>query len=213
MNGKKSFISTLLHLTYAGAGIVGFITAYLVVMALLAMIGSLPKNMDATFELPINIHHTASHYPIEDLSQHFYGTNIEVKKAELEIMPRNRTWPQTLGYLQAATYLAFFMGILISLSKILENFNSDHPFISPNVKYFKWIGLLAICIAVYEFSLNILITNIFADKFIVKNADIVSTPSFWKINFMALFLGAVFLAIAEAFKKGVYLQELEKQTV
>ncbi len=213
MNGKKSLLSVLLHLTNAGAGIIGLITSYLIFMALLAIIGLLPKNMDATFELPINIQNASAYYPAENLSQQFYSTHIEVKKAELEIMPRNRTWPQTLGYLQAAIYLSFFVGILISLSKILDNFNTDQPFISSNVKYFKWIGLLTIGIAVYEFFLEIIVTNIFADKFVVSNADILNAPSFWQINFIALFLGAVFLAIAEAFKKGVYLQKLEEQTV
>ena len=213
MDSKKSLLTIFHYSVNATTGITGLVSGYMIIMAFLALIGLLPKNMDASFEVPIYLENLPTNYPIEDLHPSFYNVGIELIGADLEIRPKNRTWPQTLGYLQGGLYVGFFFMIFYFLSKIIGEFRNDRPFSISNIKHFKWMGWLAISLAFYRYILGHLIAGIFADKFIVKNAVIIDGPSIWEINFIALFLGAVFLIISEVFKRGNYLQELEEQTV
>lgn len=210
---KKSFLQVLHLVTKAGIGLLGIACAYLFVMAIIGLLGLLPPHLHATFEVSIDLQNAQNFYPTEDLDPEYSVTHIEVPKANLEVLPKNKQWPQFLGYLFAAIYTAFFLFILTFLSRVLQTFKINQPFLKRNVSHIRWMGLITLGISIYEFCLNTFIAGFFSSKFSIHGADLKRGADLWEINFTALFLGLVLLTLAEAFKKGNELQTLEDLTV
>lgn len=213
MENSSSLINILYFLNSVAIGIAGLITGYLVVLALLALFGILPANRDVTFELPVKLNNIQSNYPVTSHSTQYSSTHIEAKDVELEILPTKRTYPQFFAHLMAASFVGFYLAILLFLGRIINTIRNGTPFQKRNVASIRWIGILTISIAVYEFLIGWIITSIFSSKFSVENAEILSTASIWDINFITIFLGLVFLVVAEVFRYGKQLQDLEDQTV
>ena len=213
MKTKKTLVNTLYYITNTCLGALGLIYAYLLAMIVMALFGFLPNDLRATYELPLELHNAENYYTVSDLDSMYVSQGIEVKKAELEVLPDEPRWSQVFAYLQPVIYLGFFMAILHFLSKILVVFRSQTPFSISNVHYLRWIGLITIALGCYKFLIGLIVANTFYDKFEVKHATIIGGPSIWDFNYVAIFLGLVFLVLAEVFKTGHKLQELEEQTV
>ena len=182
-------------------------------MACLAFLNILPKYHDASFELPVHLENPITYYEVENLSDYLFAKRIEIKKANLEIGTRDKSWPQGIGYLHAAVYLAFFFLILLYLSKILKSFEAKYPFTSRNPLFIRNIGFLSIGLGIYEFLIMLFVCRFFHDKFNLQHGKTLEFPSFWDLNLDAIFLGFILLALAQVFRQGEELQELESQTV
>ncbi|MEM6803047.1 MAG: hypothetical protein AAF696_16700 [Bacteroidota bacterium] len=182
-------------------------------MASLAFLHQLPRNFEASFEVPVRLNKPKAYYEAQSLSKYLFVKEIDIKKANLEVLTQGRSWPQGIGYLHAATYLGFFFYILFYLSKILKSFEHKIPFASRNPLYVRNIGFLTIGLGIYEFLIMLLVCSLFHDKFRVLNGHTIEFPSFWDLNIVAIFLGLVLLSLAEVFKQGEELQDLESQTV
>ncbi len=213
MDHKKSLIWVLGSLTNIGIGICGLVSGYLAIMALLALFGQLPDKLAASFEVPVHLQKMNELYPVKNLHEDYYSAHIEVKDAKLEVLSSKKRWPQALVYLLAGIYVSLFFLILVKLSRVLKTFKTSHPFSWENVGHIRWIGALLVGLGLYEFLVSTVVARIFHDKFRVSNALMLEMPSFWDLNFVALFAGLVLLALSEVFKVGAGFQELESQTV
>jgi hypothetical protein len=167
MASKSSLPVILLWISRAGAILVGLITGFLIVMSFIALLGGLPNKMNATYEVPITLKNMEDFYITKDLNSKYQSTHFEVKKANLEVLPTNKRWPQFLAFFLAGVYLALFLGILILLSNILKAFTEKKPFAWSNVRMIRWIGYITIAIGIFEFIINIVISQIFHNKFAI----------------------------------------------
>lgn len=212
MKNKGILIDMLSLVTKAGAGISGLVVLYLFVMAALAIVGFLPEKLAATYEIPIYLHGAESFYPVATSNPSYSISHIEVKRAELEVLPQDRTWPQALAYMIGAFYVGLFCMILFKLSKVLDSFGSA-PFQRSNVHHIRWIGLCVIVLGVFQFVLNTVAGQVFQGQFTAEHATLATAPSFQNINFVALFAGLVMLVLSSVFNTGAELQELEELTI
>lgn len=209
----KLSLDFLLLISRAGGIIMGLVVGIFLIFAIMALIGILPKELAGTFELPIILHHADQFYEVEDLHAIYQSTEIEVKKANLEVLPRDSNLAQALLFIIAAIYGVFNYLILLNLSHLLESFKTPAPFKRNNSRYIQIIGLLTIAFPLYKYLIEILVTSVFHKHFLLQNATIPTFPSIWNINFSMLFLGFIILILAEVFKVGADLQDLEEQTV
>ncbi|MEM7103975.1 MAG: DUF2975 domain-containing protein [Bacteroidota bacterium] len=203
----------LLLVNNLALAIFGLVAGYLVVMGLVALFGLMPESMNATFELPVKLQNMEAFYEVTDHDNQVTSTHFEVKKANLEVLPSNRTWTQAICYFHGVLYLGFFIGILCCFGRILKAFNNGLPFEKVNSRLLTWIGVLTIGLAVYQFLIHVLVGAVFAGKFTISNAVVQSIPSLLEIDLVAIFLGLIFMAFASAFKKGADLEEFEALTV
>lgn len=210
---RISLSSFLLLACRLALGILTMLISYLLVMASLAFFNLLPPHLEASFELPVQLKNPMDHYKVENLTEHLYIQEIEIKQANLEIRTKDRSWPQGIGYLHAAIYLSFFFFSLFYLGKIFKSFELTYPFSSGNPVYIRNIGFLSIGLGVYEFLIMLFVCSLFHDKFRLLHGNTLEFPSLWELNISAIFLGFVLISLAEVFKQGKELQDLESQTI
>lgn len=210
---KKSLPNFLYYSSNLGMGFFGLVIPYVLFIALLAFTGQLPENFTAFFEVPVQLENPSSYYKPHSLDENFQVQYIEVKKANLEILVKERSWSQSLGYIHAGIYLSFYFFILFFLGKIFKSFKDGESFSSKNPARIRKIGFLAISLGFYEYLIILFSCVYFHDKFELVNGTTIAYPSLWEIKYSAVFMGLIFLALAEVFNKGKELQELESQTV
>ncbi|MEO1050918.1 MAG: DUF2975 domain-containing protein [Bacteroidota bacterium] len=213
MKTQRPLLNVLHVLTTVGSGLLGLITAYLLIVAIIALFGGLPEKMYATFEVPLSLHNTTSFYSPQEINSDFTVTHIEVKRAELEVLPKNTTWWQMIGYLHAALYIMHFFLVIFLLQRIFKDLKARHTFSRSHILRIRWIGLITISIGIYQFMVRLVVTRVFSGKFVVANADVAAFPTLADFNFVAIFMGMTFILLSEVFKEGTELQELEQQTV
>ncbi|MEL6676183.1 MAG: DUF2975 domain-containing protein [Bacteroidota bacterium] len=207
----------IIDLAY-GLSLVGFfLTALLVLylggMAAGAGMGMLPDKMVPTFELPITLSGLKDYYPVENLDPAFEAQKIEVKRAELEVLPsKGRQGLQALMYLYAALYVGCYGAILFFLSRTLQTFREEMPFPERNVWRLRWVGGIAILLSGLPWLMHTLVFRFLGEKFAFSQAY-ATPPSLADWDGGVLFLGIVMLALAEAFRQGTLLQDLEELTV
>ena len=210
---KKSLPNFLYYSSKLGMGFFGLVIPYVLFIALLAFTGLLPENFNAFFEVPIQLEEPSSFYSPHSLDENFEVRYIEIKKANLEILPREKNWSQSLAYVHASLYLSLYFFILYFLGKIFKSFKDGESFSAKNPNYIQKIGFLAIGLGFYEYLIILLSCIYFHDKFTLVNGTTIDFPSLWEIKFSAVFMGLIFLALAEVFNQGKELQDLESQTV
>ncbi|MEO1263948.1 MAG: DUF2975 domain-containing protein [Bacteroidota bacterium] len=213
MNKNKKLINLLKSLIDIVFWFVAAIFSFVLIWGVLSLFDFVPGNMSTTFEVPVRLQNLNEFYAIEDLNEAYEGTHIEVKRAELEVRIRANNWTQALPVLLISVFFGLFLGISHCLSRFLFFIQRNQPFNKRNADYLRWIGVLIIGIAGYGFLMEYFTIYSYGDHFKVSNAIIVESPSFWDISFDVIFIGCIFLIIAEAFERGNYLQELEEQTV
>ncbi|MEM8892719.1 MAG: DUF2975 domain-containing protein [Bacteroidota bacterium] len=210
---KKSLPNFLYYSSKIGMGFFGLIIPYVLFIALLAFTGLLPENFNAFFEVPIELEEPSAYFAPHSLDENFEIRYIEIKKANLEILPKERNWAQSLAYVHASFYLSLYFFILYFLGKIFESFKDGESFSAKNPTHVRKIGFIAIILGFYEYLIILLSCTYFHDKFELAHGTTIPFPSLWEINYSAVFMGLIFLALAEVFNQGRELQELESQTV
>lgn len=152
-------------------------------------------------------------YPVKILDSDFQAKGIQIKKAELEIESiKYKRMICVLGYLLAAAYFSFYVIILYWLSRILSSFNSSRPFTFQNVKRIRGIAATIFLGVMCEYFIYISIYFYFKNKFVIENAE-PNLPGITDINWELIFVSLVIFALAEVFKRGSELEELEKLTI
>lgn len=212
MLGNKSLSNALFYLTAISAVIAALIVLYFLIMSFLGGINQLPKNFEASIEIPVQLHQINEHYPITALANNFDKVRIEVDKATLEAVPTNYRFGQCIFYLHAAFWTSFFFLVLFQLAKILETFQKGNPFPQENAQRFRRIGWLVLAFPVYNFLIRFGFSSGFQDAFEISNATILDY-SLWGFDFITFFLGGIILLLGAAFQSGAVLQEYEEQTV
>ena len=141
----------------------------------------------------------------------FLAKRIEYKDVELEVYPANNI-PLTQGliYLVGLIYVLIIGAILYQLFRILKSFTN--PFQPHNIRRIQRIGFLVMGIEVYRIMMNLSIYIAIGSKVQVRNAEVASF-NIMDVNLSIIFLGILILTLAEVFKQGLVLQELENQTV
>ena len=210
---KKPLPNFLYYSCNLGMGIFGLLISYMLIVGFLASVGILPKSFDASIEVPVRLDNPIAYYQAKSLDAAYLPKEIEIKKASLEVVPVNRSWPQGIAYAHAAFYLTFYFAILFFLGKIFRSFSSESSFSPNNPSHLRKIGFVAIGLGLYEFLVMLLVASYFHNTFEVQHAETLAFPSFWDINLLAVFMGLIFLSLAEVFNQGWELQELESQTV
>lgn len=210
---KKPLLNFLYYGSNIWMGVFGLFILYMLFIAMLAFTGLLPEKFDAFFEVPVNLKNPTTYYSPSSLDEHYSVKYIEIKKANLEILPTERRWSQSIGYFHGAIFLAFYFAILLFLGKIFKSFKDGEQFSIENPAHIRKIGFLSIGLGIYEYLVMVFVCAYFHEKFELLNGTTISFPSLWEINYSAVFMGLIFLSLAEVFNQGWELQELESQTV
>ena len=213
MKSAPTFLQLALWISRVGAFLIGALGGLFFIMALLAVFNILPFDVAGTFELPIKLKNMEQFYLAEDLHATYQSTHIEVKKANLEVLPKDKNWGQALLYFMGIIFCLLNYFILVNLTHLLENFQTTTPFKWDNSKYIRRIGWLTIAFPLYKYLVETIVIAIFQPHFSVENATIPGFASLWEINFPLIFLGLIILVLAEVFKTGADLQDLEAKTV
>ena len=188
------------------------IVVYMLVMSLTALFGVMPEKFFATIELPLILENTAANYPVTELNEELMSKGIEIKHVELEVLPHDNRTAQFLSYLHAAFYVSLISFILYRLLNFVSSVRSNDPFNGNNVKYIFQIGVTLLTLAVYDWLVR-LITKISYAKYFVVNDARFAKVTVIDINLELVFCAMIIMVLAQAFKRGNELQELENLTV
>lgn len=213
MYSNKTLAEVLYGLSIAGIALFGIIIGYFLVMAMLALLGILPKYHDISLEVPVSLQETQTYFQPESQDDQFIAKGLHIQKAHIEAKPVDRIYLQSLGYFHASLYVGFFVGILYFLARILKHVKSGHPFHVQNSSFIRAMGLLSLGLGVYEFMILLFTSQYFHDKFTLSHGSTLAYPSVWDFNVVAIFLGLVLLVLSRTFALGSDLQDLENQTV
>lgn len=213
MISTKQSLKLLLLISRLIGILMGMVTGIFLIFALMALLGLLPDKLTGTYELPIILENPEAYYTVEELHPTYQCAEIEVKNANIEIMPISNNGAQALLFILAAIYTGLNYLILYKLSGLLETFQSPTPFKRANARYIRHIGLLTLAFPLYKYLIGGGVSLYFQNYFTIQHASITSFTSIWEINFPIIFLGLIILVLAEVFKIGADLQELEEQTV
>lgn len=100
--------------------------------------------------------------------------------------------------------------VLILLRRIFTTMRDGTPFLPENVRRIRWLGYIVIAAAVVEQLVTVMLGVVMIDN--VTSAGIELNYAF-NLNFTAIFLGLIILAIAEVFRYGTNLQSDADLTV
>ena len=166
------FSRIIYPITNLGALLSALVSSLLLIFSIGALIGLLPAHFKSTYELPIKLNNVEQFYKVTNLNSSYQGTHIEVKKANLEVLPKNPRLPQFFAFLFAAIYIAMFSIILFLLARIIKDIHRDKPFSKSNPKRIKIVGVTVLIIGVMELLIKLIVSGLYHDKFEISNAHI-----------------------------------------
>ena len=208
MTNHNSLSGILYYITAFSTAIAILIAAYFTLMSILGAVNALPNKMRISIEVPVRLQNINNYYKAKAVKNDFEAVRIEVEDARLKAIPTDGRMSQFLGYLIAAIYTSFFGLILFQLLKVLETFKNNQPFTQKNVSNVRRIGWLTLSLVLFELVIHFWAKILYQDSFSVSGAIITDTSIWEEIEYIALFLGLVILALSEVFKKGATLRKM-----
>ncbi|MEO0897834.1 MAG: DUF2975 domain-containing protein [Bacteroidota bacterium] len=202
-------LSTLLKVAMIG---IILLMLYLLGLGVGRSLNFLPEQYQASWEIPLKMNIPFQMLKVNSLDPDLLAHDIEVKEAELEVMPKGR-WLSLFINLIGILYLTIVGGILYYLNRILESLDAPYPFLPKNAIYLQRIALLVLMLSFYKTMMGFMVGLIFVDKFeIGSSLASIQGPSL-SIDFTAFFMAGLLWVLSEVFRKGTELQSLEEQTV
>jgi hypothetical protein len=184
------------------------------VLLILALSTGGSNDWNIQFDIPIQLSGLDEFYPIEFDNKIYKDIEIEIDKASLNIVPvGDRIQLQLFGYTHAILYVLFYFFIFKNLSKLLKSIKNKNPFSRASYHQVRNIGLIILGLAAYSVIFWFVI-SIVGSSFI-QELDLINVSSGVYVDFewATLFFGLLVLVLAEVFKAGNELKELEEQTV